>query len=216
MALINPSELKDSYDVIVVGSGAGGGQSAYTLTMEGASVLMIEAGRNYDPVRETAMFQTNADAPLRGVGTPDKPRGFHDATVDGGWQVPGEPYTNASSKPEEQFMWWRSRMLGGRTNHWGRISLRNGPYDFKPRSRDGLGFDWPLTYEDIAPYYDKVEMLVGGVWRQRGHRELARFSTRRVAPTAQTPRRRTTRAQTRPIFGNTCCPRPSRRAQHAA
>ena len=161
MALINPSELKDSYDVIVVGSGAGGGQSAYTLTMEGASVLMIEAGRNYDPVRETAMFQTNADAPLRGVGTPDKPRGFHDATVDGGWQVPGEPYTNASSKPEEQFMWWRSRMLGGRTNHWGRISLRNGPYDFKPRSRDGLGFDWPLAYEDIAPYYDKVEMLVG-------------------------------------------------------
>ena len=52
-------------------------------------------------------------------------------------------------------------MLGGRTNHWGRISLRNGPYDFKPRARDGLGFDWPITYEDIAPYYDKVEMLIG-------------------------------------------------------
>jgi choline dehydrogenase-like flavoprotein len=52
-------------------------------------------------------------------------------------------------------------MLGGRTNHWGRISLRNGVYDFKPRSRDGLGFDWPLGYADVAPYYDKVEMLVG-------------------------------------------------------
>jgi choline dehydrogenase-like flavoprotein len=52
-------------------------------------------------------------------------------------------------------------MLGGRTNHWGRISLRNGPYDFKPKSRDGLGFDWPMKYEDVAPYYDKVEMLVG-------------------------------------------------------
>jgi choline dehydrogenase-like flavoprotein len=52
-------------------------------------------------------------------------------------------------------------MLGGRTNHWGRISLRNGPYDFKPYSRDGLGFDWPISYEDVAPYYDKVEMLVG-------------------------------------------------------
>jgi choline dehydrogenase-like flavoprotein len=52
-------------------------------------------------------------------------------------------------------------MLGGRTNHWGRISLRNGPYDFKPRSRDGLGFDWPISYEDMAPYYDKVEMLIG-------------------------------------------------------
>jgi choline dehydrogenase-like flavoprotein len=52
-------------------------------------------------------------------------------------------------------------MLGGRTNHWGRISLRNGPYDFKPYSRDGLGMDWPLSYEDLAPYYDKTEMLVG-------------------------------------------------------
>jgi len=52
-------------------------------------------------------------------------------------------------------------MLGGRSNHWGRISLRNGPYDFKPYSRDGLGFDWPLSYEDVAPYYDKVEMLIG-------------------------------------------------------
>ncbi|MGO4781803.1 GMC family oxidoreductase, partial [Lysobacter sp. 2RAB21] len=53
------------------------------------------------------------------------------------------------------------RMLGGRTNHWGRISLRNGPYDFKPHSRDGLGFDWPIDYADVAPYYDKVEMLIG-------------------------------------------------------
>ena len=52
-------------------------------------------------------------------------------------------------------------MLGGRTNHWGRISLRIGPYDFKPPRRDGLGFDWPIAYEDLAPYYDKVEMLIG-------------------------------------------------------
>jgi choline dehydrogenase-like flavoprotein len=52
-------------------------------------------------------------------------------------------------------------MLGGRTNHWGRIALRNGPYDFKPHTRDGLGFDWPINYEDVAPYYDKVEMLIG-------------------------------------------------------
>jgi choline dehydrogenase-like flavoprotein len=51
--------------------------------------------------------------------------------------------------------------MGGRTNHWGRISLRNGPYDFKPKSRDGLGFDWPYTYDEIEPYYTKVEMLIG-------------------------------------------------------
>jgi choline dehydrogenase-like flavoprotein len=161
MPLITSSKTQPTYDVIVVGSGAAGGQTAYTCTMEGAKVLMLEAGRNYDPVKETPMFQINGTAPLRGDRSADKPFGFYDATVDGGWEVPGEPYTSASSDPERVFWWWRARMLGGRTNHWGRISLRNGPYDFKPRSRDGLGFDWPLSYEDVAPYYDKTEMLVG-------------------------------------------------------
>ncbi|HXQ81831.1 MAG TPA: GMC family oxidoreductase [Opitutaceae bacterium] len=161
MAIIAPSSAADRYDVIVVGSGAAGGQAAYTLTMDGARVLMIEAGRNYDPRSETPMFQANDAAPLRGMGTPDKPFGFYDATAGGGWTVPGEPYTNASSEEGRAFTWWRPRMLGGRTNHWGRISLRNGPYDFKPRSRDGLGLDWPIGYEDVAPYYDKVEMLIG-------------------------------------------------------
>ena len=161
MPYVTPKTLKPEYDVIVVGSGAAGGQTAYTLAMEGVKVLMLEAGRNYDIVKETPMFQTNADAPLRGASTPEKPFGFHDATIDGGWQVPGEPYTQANDDPEQRFDWWRARMLGGRTNHWGRISLRNGPYDFKPKSRDGLGQDWPITYEEIAPYYDKVEMLIG-------------------------------------------------------
>jgi len=146
------------YDVIVVGSGAAGGMSAYVLTCAGVKVLMLEAGRDYDPVTETPMFEQNKDAPLRGAGTPDKPFGYYDATVDGGWQVPGEPY---SSDDGVDFLWWRSRMLGGRTNHWGRISLRMGEYDFKPYSRDGLGADWPLDYADLAPYYDKTEALVG-------------------------------------------------------
>jgi choline dehydrogenase-like flavoprotein len=161
MPIITSSKTQPSYDVIVVGSGAGGGQAAYTFTMAGAKVLMLEAGRNYDPVKETPMFQTSNQAPLREAATPDKPWGFYDATVDGGWAVPGEPYTNASTELGREFTWWRARMLGGRTNHWGRISLRNGPYDFKPRSRDGLGIDWPIGYEDVAPYYDKVEMLIG-------------------------------------------------------
>jgi choline dehydrogenase-like flavoprotein len=162
MPHISPGAAEQgAYDVIVVGSGAAGGQSAYTLTMEGARVLMLEAGRAYDPATETPMMQTSHDAPLRGAGTPEKPFGFFDATIDGGWQVPGEPYSSASDDPARQFVWWRSRMLGGRTNHWGRISLRNGPYDFKPFTRDGLGFDWPIGYEDLAPWYDKVEMLIG-------------------------------------------------------
>ncbi|MBI2513218.1 MAG: GMC family oxidoreductase [Opitutae bacterium] len=161
MPLIVPSQLQRNYDVIVVGSGAGGGQTAYTLTLEGVRVLMLEAGRNYVPETETPMFETPHQAPLRGAATPDKAFGFYDATVDGGWSVPGEPYTNASSEKDREFWWWRARMLGGRTNHWSRFALRNGPYDFKPRSRDGLGVDWPIGYDDLAPYYDKVEMLIG-------------------------------------------------------
>ena len=149
----------EPFDVIIVGSGAGGGMSAWHLTKSGLKVLMLEAGRHYDPATETPMFNIPADAPLRGVGTPDKPFGFYDATVDGGWEVPNEPYTVAEGS--EPFTWWRPRMLGGRTNHWGRIALRFGELDFKPRSRDGLGYDWPITYDDLAPWYDKTERLIG-------------------------------------------------------
>jgi choline dehydrogenase-like flavoprotein len=145
------------YDAIVVGSGAAGGMTAYVLTQAGAKVLMLEAGKNWDTARDSFMFQWPYQAPLRGAGTPQKPFGYFDASI-GGWTVEGEPYTTA---PGEEFLWWRSRMLGGRTNHWGRISLRMGEYDFKPKSRDGLGFDWPMTYQDVAPYYDKVEELIG-------------------------------------------------------
>jgi choline dehydrogenase-like flavoprotein len=145
-------------DVVVVGSGAGGGMAAYVLTQAGAKVLLLEAGRNYDPKTETPMFNWEREAPLAGTTTPEKPFGYFDATVDGGWVVPGEPYTNA---PGSTFKWWRSRMLGGRTNHWARHVPRFGPYDFKGYTRDGLGFDWPISYDDIAPYYEKTEALIG-------------------------------------------------------
>lgn len=151
-------DAKAEYDAVVVGSGAGGGIAAYVLTRRGLRVLLLESGRNYDPVMETPMFQVNADAPLNGAATPDKQGGFYDATVDGGIDIPGEPYTVAEG---EKFEWWRARMLGGRTNHWGRVTLRYGPYDFLQYTRTGLGVDWPLAYEDLEPYYEKVERLIG-------------------------------------------------------
>jgi choline dehydrogenase-like flavoprotein len=175
MAFLSTSKSRaERYDVIVIGSGAAGGMAAYALTKAGVKVLLLEAGRNYDPVRETPMFQTMADAPLRGVSYPEKPLGFFDATI-GGWTVPGEPYVVRDHAKEQwaegtvqnrmrtsqNFMWWRARMLGGRTNHYGRVHLRMGPRDFKPRSTDGLGFDWPISYEDVAPWYDKVDEFTG-------------------------------------------------------
>jgi choline dehydrogenase-like flavoprotein len=149
---------RETYDALIVGSGAGGGMAAWVLASKGLRVLMLEAGRPYDPYKETPMFSPLVDAPLRGTGTPDKPFGYYDATVDGGWEMPGEPY---SSAPGSEFLWWRSRMLGGRTNHWARNSFRMGPYDFKPKTRDGLGVDWPIAYDDLAGYYDKTETVVG-------------------------------------------------------
>ena len=159
MPILTERKTQPQYDVIVVGSGAGGGMAALRLALEGVKVLMIEAGRNYDVAKETPMFHTPEMAPLRGERTTERPFGHYDANI-GGWQVPGEPYTNKPGT-EGAFWWWRARMLGGRTNHWGRISLRFGEHDFRCASRDGLGVDWPMSYADLAPWYDRVEKLIG-------------------------------------------------------
>lgn len=146
-----------TYDVCIVGSGAGGGMAAHVLTRAGADVVMLEAGRWWDNRRDAAMFRWNYESPRRGASIPERNFGEFHAGL-GGWSLPGEPYTRAQG---DQFDWFRVRQLGGRTNHWGRISLRFGPDDFRRSSLDGLGDDWPIGYDDLAPYYDRVDRLVG-------------------------------------------------------
>lgn len=152
-------QIKESpkeYDVCIVGSGAGGGMAAHELTKAGADVVMLEAGPWFDS-EEYTMFKWPYESPRRGASSKEKPFGEFDACF-GGWDMEGEPYTTTDGT---RFDWFRARMLGGRTNHWGRISLRFGPDDFKAKSKDGLGDDWPITYEEVSPWYDRVDKMIG-------------------------------------------------------
>ncbi len=151
-------ESPETFDVIIVGSGAGGGMATKILSEAGLNIAVIEAGPFYDPADPNTRTQLRwpYESPRRGASS-SRAFGDFDAAY-GGWEIEGEPYTrNQGTK----FDWFRSRMLGGRTNHWGRISLRFGPLDFKRKSIDGLGDDWPISYNDVKPYYDKVDKLIG-------------------------------------------------------
>ncbi|GBF20587.1 fructose dehydrogenase large subunit [Arenibacter sp. NBRC 103722] len=154
-------QIKESstlYDVIIVGSGAGGGMATKILADSGLKVAVVEAGPFFDPKDPEQITQLKWpwESPRRGAGTV-RPFGDFDSAY-GGWDIEGEPYTNSNGS---NFRWFRSRMLGGRTNHWGRISLRFGPRDFKHKNEDGLGDNWSIGYEDVKPYYDKVDKLIG-------------------------------------------------------
>lgn len=146
------------YDAIIVGSGAGGGMATKILSEAGMKVALIEAGSFFDPKdpKTATQMKWPWESPRRGAGST---RAFGDFDMSwGDWKVDGEPYTHA---PGTEFLWWRARMLGGRTNHWGRISLRFGPKDFKHKDVDGLGENWPISYDDIKPYYDRLDKMVG-------------------------------------------------------
>ncbi len=160
------------WDVVVIGSGAGGGTAVKVLTDLGMKVALLEAGPMLNPAKDFKEHMWPYQVGHRGAGDTAgsyfgrKDFGYFNAP-NGYWEMEGEPYTVA---PGNKFRWFRSRILGGRTNHYGRISLRFADYDLKSYSRDGIGTDWPISYEDIAPYYDKAESFIGVTGTKEGIR----------------------------------------------
>ena len=176
------------YDVCIIGSGAGGGTAAKVLSEGGLNVVMLEAGPLLNPRKDYKEHVWPYALPHRGADIGGRAR--HELNGEflapnGFWEIDGEPYTTA---PGTSFRWFRSRIEGGRTNHYGRISLRVSPADLKARSRDGLGDDWPISYEELAPYYDKVESFIGvfGTKENLATRRTASFCLR-PSPAAPRP-----------------------------
>ena len=148
-----------TYDAIVVGSGACGGWAAMELSKAGMKVLMLEAGAQIDPAkdfRHTYLYQMD----YRGQGKPGMLRRYSGSERNYRIMIDSQenPYTTT---PDTVYRWGRSRCLGGRTLHWARASDRMADYEFKAASRDGYGMDWPISYADIKPYYDRVERFIG-------------------------------------------------------
>src|SRR6266404_8364224 len=160
-------EKKIEYDAIVVGSGASGGWACKRLAEAGLKVALLEAGkpqsdRNFSEhkasfelkYRNRAAEMIRKTRPVQSVFEV-----CNEYTSD--WFVNDleEPYTTPKDQP---FLWMgRLRVTGGRTNVWGRVSLRFSDWDLKAASHDGFGEDWPLSYKDLEPYYDLVEDYVG-------------------------------------------------------
>jgi len=158
-------DLKKTYDAIVVGSGAAGGIAAKELTEGGLHVLLLEAGPRLDPARDFRTHRWPYEMPFRGFDRPGDREKFypHQIYTDEYTRAlyiedPQHPYTTPEDKP---YTWVRSRCVGGKILHWSRNARRLSDYDFKAAERDGYGENWPITYAELAPYYDKVESFVG-------------------------------------------------------
>ena len=137
------------HPVVVIGSGASGGMAAWNLTQKGVEVLLLDAGGRFD----RAKFWTHAqpwDARERRARGEHPPEFFLDTKE--------QPYLTPEDRPFQLTRVWG---LGGKTNVWGRVSLRYADLDFKAADRDGWEIPWPISYADVAPYYDRVEELIG-------------------------------------------------------
>lgn len=167
------------FDAVIVGSGATGGWAAKELTAKGLRVAVLEAGRKLDPNTDFKEHAWPYEMPFRGFGDrremertqPIQSRCY--ACTEYGRQFFvndfEHPYATPPGKP---FFWIRSRHVGGRSVPWGRFTWRLSDYDFKAASHDGFGDDWPISYTDLAPYYDRVEDFIGVSGANEGMAQL--------------------------------------------
>ncbi len=158
-------DFKQTYDAIVVGTGAAGGWAAKELTERGMQVVVLEAGPQLDPSKDFRAHTWPYEMKYRGFDRP----GERERVYWNQWTADEfsshlyikdteHPYTTADGKP---FQWVRSRCVGGKLLHWGREVRRLSDLDFRAADHDGYGDNWPIGYADLAPYYDKVESFVG-------------------------------------------------------
>ena len=151
-------------DVLIIGSGHSGGMAAKMLTEKGINCLMLNAGPIADPVKDTEV-KAAYTLPYRGFKQPGQlPHVFQSNEFNANTWVDEKevPYTTDPDKP---YNWVRVRLFGGRSLFWSRASFRLSDYEFKSKSHDGYGDDWPISLADLAPYYSRVE----GIFRVQGH-----------------------------------------------
>jgi choline dehydrogenase-like flavoprotein len=168
--------LTKTYDVIVVGSGATGGWAAKQLSEAGLKVAMLEAGRAVTPAEFTEhtpayKLKYRDHDPEIARTRPIQKQCYACMEYNYTWFVNDleNPYSTPADKP---FTWQRLRVLGGRSLVWGRQSYRLSDNDFKAASRDGYDVDWPISYADLAPWYDIVEKYVGITGAAEGNEML--------------------------------------------
>jgi len=157
-----------SFDAIVIGSGMSGGVAAKELCERGLKVLMLERGRDIDPTKDyTDMvmpweFKNNNRVPQdeasKDYSIQSQSHAFNEATKHFWVKDSEHPYSTPEDKP---FAWIRGYHVGGRSIMWARQSYRMSQMDFEANAKDGHGCDWPIRYEDLAPYYDQVERFIG-------------------------------------------------------
>src|SRR5579884_3439029 len=160
-----------TYDVLIIGSGASGGTAARQLTRKGIHCLMLDAGPAVDFTRDRELKKVYT-LPYRGFGQPGRFPHVTQANeyTENVWADEKQnPYTYPADDP---YYWVRVRLIGGKTLFWGRASWRLSNYEFKCKDHDGFGENWPLSYEDLAPYYDKVEPIFRVAGRKEGLPQL--------------------------------------------